>query len=213
MMPGRQSQPWRRGRRGRCVRPLHASASLSSHPAAGAADDSQGVLPNQITAVRARCERTAVERGRLAFDEEAEFGSAMPVLSVGVRWGCVPGWVCKPEVTGSIPVRSTEEVAAKADVSSPCRSCASSSLLALGTILETRASLRGRALPQPPGRGGPTPGADLMLARLRGAEPERDGVAAGVRFGPDPQGHRCPTSSDSRLEGSRMRLSVQIGWP
>jgi hypothetical protein len=32
----------------------------------------------------------------------------MPILSVGVRWGRAIGWVCKPEVTGSIPVRSTE---------------------------------------------------------------------------------------------------------
>jgi hypothetical protein len=30
----------------------------------------------------------------------------MPIPSVGVRWGRVIGWVCKPEVTGSIPVRS-----------------------------------------------------------------------------------------------------------
>jgi hypothetical protein len=30
----------------------------------------------------------------------------MPILSVGVRWGRAIGWVCKPEVTGSIPVRS-----------------------------------------------------------------------------------------------------------
>jgi hypothetical protein len=32
----------------------------------------------------------------------------MPILSVGVRWGRAIGWVCKPEDTGSIPVRSTE---------------------------------------------------------------------------------------------------------
>ena len=56
--------------------------------------------------VRARCERTAVKRCRLTFDEKADFGSVMPILSVGVRWGRTIGWVCKPEVTGSIPVRS-----------------------------------------------------------------------------------------------------------
>jgi hypothetical protein len=33
-------------------------------------------------------------------------GSAMPFLSIGVRWGRLIGWVCKPKVTGSIPVRS-----------------------------------------------------------------------------------------------------------
>ena len=30
----------------------------------------------------------------------------MPILSVGVRWCRAIGWVCKPEVTGSISVRS-----------------------------------------------------------------------------------------------------------
>jgi hypothetical protein len=30
----------------------------------------------------------------------------MPILSIRVRWGRAIGWVCKPEVTGSIPVRS-----------------------------------------------------------------------------------------------------------
>jgi hypothetical protein len=57
--------------------------------------------------VRARCERTAVEPCQVTFDEMAEFGSVMPILSIGVRWGRAIGWVCKPEVTGSIPVRST----------------------------------------------------------------------------------------------------------
>jgi hypothetical protein len=37
---------------------------------------------------------------------KAEFGSVMPILSICVRWGRAIGWVCKPEVTGSIPVRS-----------------------------------------------------------------------------------------------------------
>jgi hypothetical protein len=31
----------------------------------------------------------------------------MPILLIAVRWRRVIGWVCKPEVTGSIPVRST----------------------------------------------------------------------------------------------------------
>jgi hypothetical protein len=56
--------------------------------------------------VRARCERTAVQRGWVTFHEMAEFASVMPILSVRVRWGRVIRRVCKPEVTGSIPVRS-----------------------------------------------------------------------------------------------------------
>jgi hypothetical protein len=56
--------------------------------------------------VRARCERTAVERCRVTFDEKAEFGSVMPILSVCVRWGRVIGWVCKSEAAGSNPARS-----------------------------------------------------------------------------------------------------------
>jgi uncharacterized glyoxalase superfamily protein PhnB len=35
----------------------------------------------------------------------------MPILSVGVRWGRVIGWVCKPEVAGSIPARSITDIA------------------------------------------------------------------------------------------------------
>jgi hypothetical protein len=46
----------------------------------------------------------------MTFGDMVEFGSVMPILSVGVRWGRVIGWVCKPEVTGSIPVRSTSKV-------------------------------------------------------------------------------------------------------
>jgi hypothetical protein len=36
--------------------------------------------------------------GRVAVggDSRADFGSVMPVLSVGVRWGRAIGWVCKP---------------------------------------------------------------------------------------------------------------------
>ena len=68
--------------------------------------DPNSSLSVHTTAVRARCERTAVERCQVAFGEKADFGSVMPILSVGVRWGRVIDWVCKPEVTGSIPVRS-----------------------------------------------------------------------------------------------------------
>src|SRR6266542_7012913 len=59
--------------------------------------------------MRARCERTAVEPCRVTFGTRASFGSDMPILSIGVRWGRAIGWVCKPEVTGSIPVRSNDE--------------------------------------------------------------------------------------------------------
>jgi hypothetical protein len=63
-------------------------------------------LPIEAPAVRARCERTAVQRCRATFDDKADFGSAMPILSVAVRWGRVIGWVCKPEGAGSNPARS-----------------------------------------------------------------------------------------------------------
>jgi hypothetical protein len=56
--------------------------------------------------VRARCERTAVEPCQVTFDEKADFGSVMPILSVGVRWGRAIGWVCKSEAAGSNPARS-----------------------------------------------------------------------------------------------------------
>jgi len=65
-----------------------------------------GQLPSQTAAVRARCERTAVQRGWVTFHAMAEFAAVMPILSVRVRWGRVIRRVCKPEVTGSIPVRS-----------------------------------------------------------------------------------------------------------
>jgi L-gulono-1,4-lactone dehydrogenase len=42
----------------------------------------------------------------VTFDEMADFGSVMPILSVCVGRGPAIGWVWKPEVTGSIPVRS-----------------------------------------------------------------------------------------------------------
>jgi len=42
-------------------------------------------LSTQTAAVRAPCERTAVERCELTFDEHASFGSVSPILSVGVR--------------------------------------------------------------------------------------------------------------------------------
>jgi hypothetical protein len=63
-------------------------------------------LPVQAATVRARCERTAVEPCQMTYDEMAEYGSVMQILLVCVRWGRAIGWVCKPEVTGSIPVRS-----------------------------------------------------------------------------------------------------------
>jgi len=69
-----------------------------------------GTLSTQAAAVRARCERSAVEPCRVAFDDDSEFGLAMPVLLVAVRWRLVSGWVCKPEVTGSIPVRSIADL-------------------------------------------------------------------------------------------------------
>jgi hypothetical protein len=56
--------------------------------------------------VRAPCERIAVERCRVTFDEESVFGSNMPILLVRVRWGRVIGWVCKSEAAGSNPARS-----------------------------------------------------------------------------------------------------------
>jgi hypothetical protein len=68
---------------------------------------STGLLPISAAPVRAPCERTTVERCRIAFDEYTDFGSTRPLLSVGVRRRVLSGWVCKPEVTGSIPVRST----------------------------------------------------------------------------------------------------------
>ena len=46
-----------------------------------------GQLPSQTAAVRARCERTAVQRGWVTFHAMAEFASVMPILSVRVRWG------------------------------------------------------------------------------------------------------------------------------
>src|SRR5918999_6427409 len=64
-------------------------------------------LPGQASTMRARCERTAVERCREPFGDRGDFGSAMLNLSIAVRRGRAIGWVCKPEVTGSIPVRST----------------------------------------------------------------------------------------------------------
>jgi hypothetical protein len=63
-------------------------------------------LPIRTAAVRARCERTAVEPCQVTFDEKADFGSVMPILLVGVRWGRVIGWVCKSEAAGSNPARS-----------------------------------------------------------------------------------------------------------
>jgi hypothetical protein len=69
-------------------------------------------LPIQAAAVRARCERSAVERCRVPFDEKSEPGSTMRVWSVGVGWCLASCWLCKPEVTGSIPVRSTPKHAA-----------------------------------------------------------------------------------------------------
>jgi hypothetical protein len=60
--------------------------------------------------VRARCERTAVERCRALFGETADYGSVMAILFTGVRRGRVVHWVCKPEVTGSIPVRSIADL-------------------------------------------------------------------------------------------------------
>jgi hypothetical protein len=64
------------------------------------------MLPIWAGSVRARCERTAVQRCWVTFDENAAFRSVMPVLSVGVRWGRAIGWVCKSEAAGSNPARS-----------------------------------------------------------------------------------------------------------
>jgi hypothetical protein len=57
-------------------------------------------LPLQTAAVRARCERTAVERCQARFAKRSDFRSVMPILSIGVSWGRAIGWVCKPKVTG-----------------------------------------------------------------------------------------------------------------
>jgi hypothetical protein len=65
------------------------------------------MLPIQAAAVRARCERSSVDPCRVTFDTTGDLGSVMRILLVGVRWGRVIGWVCKPKVTGSSPVRST----------------------------------------------------------------------------------------------------------
>jgi hypothetical protein len=67
-------------------------------------------LARALQAVRARCERTAVEHCQEMVDGKTDFGSVMPVLSVGVRWGRAIGWVCKPEGAGSNPARSTSKV-------------------------------------------------------------------------------------------------------
>jgi hypothetical protein len=72
---------------------------------------------------RARCERTGVERCRARLDEKGDFGSAMPILLVGVRWSWAVEWLCKPEVTGSIPVRSIEKGPANAGVFSFLGTC------------------------------------------------------------------------------------------
>ena len=63
-------------------------------------------LSIQAAAVRARCERTAVKRGRTAFAEKRELGSMMRLWSMGVGSCLASRWLCKLEVTGSIPVRS-----------------------------------------------------------------------------------------------------------
>jgi hypothetical protein len=54
------------------------------------------------SAVRADRRRTVSGDVR----QKAEYGSVMPILLVRVRLGRAIGWVCKSEVTGSIPVRS-----------------------------------------------------------------------------------------------------------
>ena len=68
--------------------------------------------------MRARCERTAVERCRVTFGEKADFVSFVPVLSVGVRRSRVIGWVCKSEAAGSNPARS---IARKKRFAGTCR--------------------------------------------------------------------------------------------
>lgn len=44
-------------------------------------------LSSQAMAVRARCERTAVERCWVEFGYKADSGSIVPILSISVRWG------------------------------------------------------------------------------------------------------------------------------
>jgi hypothetical protein len=56
--------------------------------------------------MRARCERTALERRQATYNSTGDFGSAMPFLSIDVMWGRAIGRVCKPEVAGSSPTRS-----------------------------------------------------------------------------------------------------------
>jgi hypothetical protein len=63
-------------------------------------------LSIEAQAVRARCERIFVERCQMTFGRTGDFGSIMPILSVGVRWSRAIGRVCKPEVAGSSPARS-----------------------------------------------------------------------------------------------------------
>jgi hypothetical protein len=70
------------------------------------AERTGSVLSPLAARVRARCERTAVERCRTTFDEKAEFGSVMLILSIAVSWSRVIGWICKPEAAGSNPARS-----------------------------------------------------------------------------------------------------------
>src|SRR6266542_5737039 len=74
--------------------------------ACGAHGDVAGELPVQAPAVPARCERTAVQWRRARFVKRRRLRLGMPILLVGVKRGRAIGWLCKPEVTGSIPVRS-----------------------------------------------------------------------------------------------------------
>src|SRR6266498_1738917 len=74
--------------------------------ACGAHGDVAGELPVQAPAVPARCERTAVQWRRARFVKRRRLRLAMPILLVGVGRRRAIGWLCKSEVTGSIPVRS-----------------------------------------------------------------------------------------------------------
>jgi hypothetical protein len=91
------------------MRPEHRAPRRfppTSCPITRAVDAHPHALSVQAAPVRARCERTAVRQRRLTFVDERETGSIIGVWSVGVGRSRVLRWVCKPEVTGSIPVRS-----------------------------------------------------------------------------------------------------------
>src|SRR6266536_1431522 len=105
------SWPYNAGRPHRALALLSpAGSDQRNQPSANAIERHDllgGLIHEYRAAVSARCERTAVQRCRARFVKRRELRLAMPILAVAVRRGRAVGWLCKPEVTGSIPVRST----------------------------------------------------------------------------------------------------------